>query len=82
MIITLKIDNPKLEEQLFQFLKEQKKSLEEITVEALQSFIDTFKKNKKSDSSAFFNTLKNRNFKIDKNIDIDNVMNEINNGLC
>ena len=81
MIITLKIDNPHLEEQLFLFLKEQKQSLEEITIEALQFFINTFKKNKNNNSTAFFNTLRNRNLKIDKSIDIDNIMNEMNNGL-
>ena len=45
MIITLKIDNPHLEEQLFLFLKEQKQGLEEVTVEALQFFINAFRKN-------------------------------------
>ena len=45
MIITLKIDNPHLEEQLFLFLKEQKQGLEEVTVEALQFFINAFKQN-------------------------------------
>ena len=32
-------------------------------------------------SETFFNTLRNRNIKIDKNIDIDNIMNEMNDGL-
>jgi hypothetical protein len=44
MTITLKIDNPHLEEQLLLFLKEQKQGLEEVTVEALQFFMNTFKK--------------------------------------
>jgi hypothetical protein len=37
--------------------------------------------NKKSRTDTFFNTLRNRNLKIDKNINIDNIMNEMNNGL-
>ena len=45
MTITLKIDNPHLEEQLLLFLKEQKQGVEEVTVEALQFFINTFKQN-------------------------------------
>ena len=44
MTITLKIDNPHLEEQLLLFLKEQKQSLEEVTIEALQFFMNAFKK--------------------------------------
>ena len=43
MTITLKIDNPDIEEQLKQFIKEQK----ELTLEALNSFINTFYKKKK-----------------------------------
>ena len=45
MTITLKIDNPHLEEQLLLFLKEQKQGVEEVTVEALQFFINAFKQN-------------------------------------
>jgi hypothetical protein len=44
MTITLKIDNPHLEEQLLLFLKEQKQDLEEVTIEALQFFMNAFKK--------------------------------------
>jgi hypothetical protein len=44
MTITLKIDNPHLEEQLLLFLKEQKQGLEEVTIEALQFFMNAFKK--------------------------------------
>jgi len=31
--------------------------------------------------STFFDTLRKRNLKIDKNIDIDNLMDDMNNGL-
>ena len=48
MTITLKIDNPHLEEQLLLFLKEQKQGVEEVTTEALQFFIDAFGKHKKN----------------------------------
>ena len=41
MTITLKIDNPDVEKQLKQFVREQK----EITLEALSSFVNTFQKN-------------------------------------
>ena len=47
MTITLKIDNPHLEEQLLLFLKEQKQGVEEVTTEALQFFINAFGKNKR-----------------------------------
>ncbi|MCH9740687.1 MAG: hypothetical protein K0U38_07615 [Epsilonproteobacteria bacterium] len=40
MTITLKIDNPDIEEQLKQFIKEQK----EITLDVLSQFIDSFQK--------------------------------------
>jgi len=43
MTITLKIDNPDIEEQLKQFVKEQK----EITLDALKIFIDSFHKKEK-----------------------------------
>ena len=42
---------------------------------------NVFAPNKKSRTDTFFNTLRNRNLKIDKNINIDNIMNEMNNGL-
>jgi len=48
MAITLKIDNPHLEEQLLLFLKEQKQGLEEVTTEALQFFINAFGKKQKN----------------------------------
>ena len=47
MTITLKIDNPHLEEQLLLFLKEQKQGVEEVTTEALQFFMNAFGKSKK-----------------------------------
>ena len=43
MTITLKIDNPDIEEQLKQFVKEQK----EVTLEALNNFINSFQKEEK-----------------------------------
>ena len=43
MTITLKIDNPNIEEQLREFIKEQK----EITLEALNHFINSFQKREK-----------------------------------
>ena len=43
MTITLKIDNPDIEEQLKQFIKEKK----EITLEGLSSFLNSFYKEKK-----------------------------------
>ncbi len=43
MTITLKIDNPNIEEQLKQFVKEQK----EITIEALSSFLNSFQAEEK-----------------------------------
>lgn len=43
MTITLKIDNPDTQEQLQQFVKEQK----EITVEALRSFLNSFQTKEK-----------------------------------
>ena len=43
MTITLKIDNSDIEEQLQQFIKEQK----EITVEALRSFLNSFQAKEK-----------------------------------
>jgi len=49
MTITLKIDNPHLEEQLLLFLKEKKQGLEEVTIEALQFFMNAFRKNQKND---------------------------------
>jgi hypothetical protein len=43
MTITLKIDNPDIEEQLKEFIKEQK----EITLEAFNNFINSFQKQEK-----------------------------------
>ena len=43
MEVTFKIENPnQLEKQLFDFLKQQKQDLEEVTVEALNNFINSF----------------------------------------
>lgn len=47
MAIILKINNPDLEEQLGQFVKQQKQNVEDITVEALEFFINTFHKKQK-----------------------------------
>ena len=49
MIITIKIDNPNLEQKLREFVKQQKQDLEEITIEALNNFIDKFYQKKKFD---------------------------------
>jgi hypothetical protein len=43
MTITLKIDNPDIEEQLKEFVKEQK----ELTLEALNGFVNSFQKQEK-----------------------------------
>jgi len=43
MTITLKIDNPDTQEQLQQFVKEQK----EITIETLRSFLNSFQAKEK-----------------------------------
>ena len=42
MTLTLKIDNPDMEQKLKEFVKEHK----ELTLEALNSFIDSFQKDK------------------------------------
>ena len=48
MQVILKIDNPNiLEKQLLDFLKQQKQDFEEITLEALNNFINSFQKKKK-----------------------------------
>ena len=48
MQVSLKIDNPNmLERQLLDFLKQQKQDFEEITLEALNNFIDSFHKKEK-----------------------------------
>lgn len=47
MEITLKIDNPDFEKQLMEFVKQQKQNIEEITIEALELFIDAFHKKEK-----------------------------------
>ncbi len=47
MTITVKIDNPDLEKQLIEFVKQQKQDLEEITIEALTNFINLFHNKKK-----------------------------------
>ena len=48
MEVTFKIDSSnQLEKQLFDFLKQQKQDLEEITIETLNTFIDSFQKKEK-----------------------------------
>jgi hypothetical protein len=49
MVITIKIDNPDLEQKLIEFVKQQKQDLEEITIEALKNFIDLFHQKKKKE---------------------------------
>ena len=41
MTITLKIDNPDVEKQLLQFVKQQKQDLEEVVLEAIKKFVHT-----------------------------------------
>jgi len=48
MEVSFKIENPnQLEKQLFAFLKQQKQDLEEVTVDALNNFINAFQKKEK-----------------------------------
>lgn len=48
MEVSLKINNPNdFEQKLFIFLKEQKKELEELSVDVLENFINTLKKEDK-----------------------------------
>jgi len=47
MTITVKIDNPDLEQKLIEFVKQQKQDLEEVTIEALNNFVDMFHQKKK-----------------------------------
>ncbi len=48
MQVILKIDNPNiLEKQLLDFLKQQKEDFKEITIETLNSFINSFHKKEK-----------------------------------
>jgi len=47
MTITVKIDNPDLEQRLIELVKQQKQDLEEVTIEALNNFIDLFYQKKK-----------------------------------
>jgi len=48
MEVTFKIDSSnQLEKQLFDFLKQQKQDLEEITLDTLNTFINSFQKKEK-----------------------------------
>ena len=49
MTITVEIDNPDLEQRLIELVKQQKQDLEEVTIEALNNFIDLFHQKKKFD---------------------------------
>jgi hypothetical protein len=49
MTITINIDNPDLEQRLIEIVKQQKQDLEEVTIEALNNFIDMFNQKKKFD---------------------------------
>ena len=46
MTITLKIDNPDIEQLLLQFVKQQKQDLEEVVLEAIKKFVYTPTKKK------------------------------------
>lgn len=45
-MITVKIDNSELEQQLLKLVANQKKEVEEIAVQAIKAFIDTWQENK------------------------------------
>ncbi|MCK5537913.1 MAG: hypothetical protein KAI79_13890 [Bacteroidales bacterium] len=45
-MLTLKIDNNEVEKKLTEFVKEQKKDIEEITIDALNSFFESFYRKK------------------------------------
>ena len=47
MALQVTIDNPDLEKELLAFVKDKKQNIEEITLEALQIFIDSFGKKEK-----------------------------------
>ena len=71
-MITLKIDNQETEKELLAFVKAQKKSIDEVTIEAIQQFMLSFK------GSGITYTKKNvDNHKhvIQKNYDVDNTDN-------
>ncbi len=42
---------------------------------------EKIEKSVENNSQSFFKTLRNRNLKLDKEIDINTIMNEMNNGL-
>ena len=48
MTITLKIDNPDIEQLLLQFVKQQKQDLEEVVLEAIKKFVYSIFFNRKS----------------------------------
>lgn len=41
-VITLKIENPEIEQVLFKFANSQKKQMEEVAIEAIREFITSF----------------------------------------
>lgn len=47
MAITLKINNPDIEQQFMEFLKQQKQDLEEVTVDMLEFLLNAFQKREK-----------------------------------
>ncbi len=48
MSITLEINNPNtFEKELIEFVQQQKQELEEVTIEALNNFLNSFKKRNK-----------------------------------
>jgi hypothetical protein len=47
MALQITINNPDLEKELLAFIKDKKQNIEEITVEALKSFVDSFGKKEK-----------------------------------
>jgi len=47
MALQITIDNPDLEKEILALLKDKKQNIEEITVEALKSFVDSFSQKEK-----------------------------------
>ncbi len=60
-MISLQIDNPTIEQKLFDAIKKQKRDLEDIVVEAVEKFLANKENNTlaKQDESKAFQTLSN-----------------------
>ncbi len=71
-MITLKIDNQETEKKLLAFVKAQKKSIDEVTIEAIQQFMLSFKGN---DITYAKKNVDDHKHVIQKNYDVDNTDN-------